>query len=75
MGGLLLSGRGGRQDLSDQNAVLFGKAVSAASQIDQGNGDAVARVLQPAIRNAADGRLIHTSRFSQLSLTETLSFE
>lgn len=75
MGHPLPSRRGGWQGLGNLNAVLFGKAVSAASQIDQGNGYAVARVLQPAIRNAADSRLIHASRFGQLSLAETLSFK
>lgn len=63
------------QDLGDLNAVLFGEAISTASQVNQGNGDAEAWVLQPAIRDAADSRLIHASRFRQLSLAETLSFE
>lgn len=71
----LPSGRGGRQGLGDLNAMLSGKAVSAASQIDQSHSDAVARISQSPIRNTADGRLVHASRLRQLSLAEPLSFE
>lgn len=57
------------------NAVLCSQAISAARQIDQGDRRAVARLGQAAISNSADGRLIHTRLFGQLSLAETLRFE
>jgi len=66
---------GGRYDLRHLNAMFCGQPFGTASQIDQRHRDAVARICQTPIRNAADSRLIHASRLSQLSLAETLSFE
>lgn len=64
-----------RHGLRHLNAVLGSQAFGAACQVNQGDCDAIARIRQPTVRDAADGRLIHTSRFSQAALAETLGFE
>ena len=74
MGYPLPFGHGGGRRLCHLNAVLFGKAISPAREVDQRNSNAVAWVGQSTIRYATDGRLIHTSRLSQLSLAEALNF-
>lgn len=64
-----------RYSLSHLDSMLCSQAVSAARQVNQRNRNAIARVRQSPICHAADSRLIHASRLSQLSLAETLCFE
>ena len=67
--------RDSRYNLGHLNSMLCSQAVSAARQVNQRNRNAIARVSQSPICHAADSRLIHASRLSQLSLAETLRFE
>lgn len=61
--------------LCHMNTVARSKMLRAASQLDQRDRRAVSGLRQAPVRNSADGRLIDTSLFSQLALTEPLRFQ
>lgn len=64
-----------RKRLRHMNVVVRSKTFRPACKLDQRNGRAVSGLWQAPVRNSADGRLIDTSLFSQLALTEPLRFQ